>query len=264
MVGLCEDGEHLYEDFWYVGNIRSVRFAFHKTDQRLYSALSSDNPVTWLEANAFLLAGAQFRLFRYYIPNTEIATPPGLGRTMEYLVSHDPTHPTNPYHPWVSVDLTQFVSTGDPSTPIWYNLDPRFTYQLVEVMAPSAPVQFERPWGQWRIAVVERAYDDTLPPGDPQNRYPLNREIEILWVGDSSIPAFAWIPDLGYWFVGNRPVLILPMTGASTGHLFTISGLLLIALALTTGGVALYAKHKKWGPWEDEDEMVANLQDAGT
>jgi len=229
------------EDYsWFVGNIRDLTFEFHKTDEMLYLSFppAGGEPMTWSEMQNFLLAGAQFRLFRYHIPNSEMTLTPGL--TDNYLVEHDPAHSSgNPYFPWVPVDLTQSISTGNQSTPIWYDIDPRFTYQLVETEAPSLPVPFITPWGQWRIG-------SELYQGEYQ--------ITVLRVGDPTMPDFIEIPELGYWFVGNRRYLP-PLTGASPVSPLTVAGISVILLGLGIIGI-IHARRARQVNHDYEIEII--------
>ena len=204
-----------YSDAWYVGNVPIRMFEFLKTNEQLYSQPNVD-PRT-----DFLLAGAQFRLFRYHQPGT-----PSVGLDVSGLVTYDANAVGNPYHPWVEVVLDRDESSTDPLETIAYGMNPRYTYQLVEVVAPSG---FQLPWGQWRIR-----FDPSVAPGN----------FAIQYVGDHLIPAFAFRPDAGnLWYVGNRPNLNLPLLGGlHVNTAFLIGGLLAIALAF--GTAVLVAKQR--------------------
>jgi hypothetical protein len=148
---------------------------------------------------------------------------------------------------WAYVDSD--TSSGDVNTPIVFHLDRRYRYfQLVETQPPppdaNAPNGYDMPRGQWRIFL---AYDpDTTDPGSPhydtEGWEPVgdNWYIRIQAIGDPSIPAFARHPvdssvdGAGDWYMGNRPILVLPMSGGVGRSPFTFAGFTLLLLALGT------------------------------
>jgi len=158
------------------------------------------NVQDWDRINDFLLSGATFELYRFNgdSPGNVIITPDMVGQNSNQ---------------WQRVG--DFVtSTGNPDEPIVFEIIPGRVYQLVETQAPSG---FEMPGGQWRIV----ADDDG--------------SFTIIAIGDTTIPAFVNIGD-GY-YVGNRPITMLPISGGTGRGLFTLVGIFLILLAF---GAMLY------------------------
>jgi uncharacterized repeat protein (TIGR02543 family) len=242
--------------YWFVGNELIVRFALHKTNHLLYSQVSQDPnvPTNWEHINEhFLLAGAEFSLFRWDNRTTAPPDPPDAAG----LVT-DNTFGSGQWLPFADVDgETSSTSSGYVGAPIVFELDRRYRhYQLVETQPPPAcpehaPNGFEMPRGQWRLTLIE---SETRPGPD---WYWAGNDwwLQISAVGDTSIPAFATQPRDNYaldangdyiyengvrvlvcgagdWYVGNRPVLELPLMGGRGRSPFTLAGLSLLLLAM--------------------------------
>jgi hypothetical protein len=121
-----------------------------------------------------------------------------------------------------------------------FDLDKRYTYfQLVET---DPPYGYEMPRGQWRIFLANDP--DTTDPNSPH----YDTEgwenvggawyIRIRYIGDPTIPAFAFQPGdtgergAGEWYVGNRPILELPLMGGTGRNVFLIGGALTLLLGM--------------------------------
>ncbi|MCL2377572.1 MAG: hypothetical protein FWC77_00440 [Defluviitaleaceae bacterium] len=173
-------------------------FAFYKTDGRLY-----EDPYV-----IQLLAGAQFRLFRYL----SFSTP---GTDASGLVIIDSNG--NQQAGWEEIFFHNNVYTSSdvPGEYISFTMDPRFSYQLVEVVAPAG---FQLPFGQWRVT-----YD-----GSP--------DFVVEGIGNSHALEFVRIPsgigDDVDWFVGNMWDFELPLAGGSGTMLFMMGGGTLLAIGV--------------------------------
>ena len=204
-----------YDDNWHVGNLREWRFEFHKTDYRLYYRPAGQVAANWL------LPGAHFRLFRF------IGTgQPGADEKVTQGISG------NVGTRWEEVTLDRSISTGLIGEPIWYFIDPRFTYQLVEVMPPAG---FQPPWGQWRIWIGEVPLPST--PGQ------IGIRVETIGRGPLT-PDFTY--ESGNWFLGNFRVFELPLAGGRSANMYNLSGLLVISVAMLFGGM-IFVKRAKAG-----------------
>ena len=225
----CEEG------VWHLGNSPLVRFRFHKTDHRLYSQVSQDpnNPTCWDTVHTFLLEDAHFAMYRFNGPGT----PPNQVITQAQIG-------TGPGQ-WTRIE--DWISSATPTTPedyMWVYLDPVHTYfQLAETQAPPG---FDLPFGQWRLTL--RATPMTNPPSHLMDH---GYHLQIRYIGDSTIPAFARNqdgcdcdpctcdpctcphPQYGVFYVGNRPVLVLPLLGGDLMRsTFLLGGLLVILMGL--------------------------------
>ncbi|MCL2526872.1 MAG: hypothetical protein FWE42_00535 [Defluviitaleaceae bacterium] len=107
-------------------------------------------------------------------------------------------------------------STGLLADPITMGLTPGGIYHLVETFAPAG---FQIPFGQWRIT-----HDDDAP-GD----------FVIITVGGSA-PGFEYLD--GYFYVGNVPMITLPLTGGLGSKPVLWAGVLMLVIGF---GV--------WGHW---------------
>jgi len=205
------------------------RFEFFKTDQLLYHASPVINP----------LADAQFRLYRTNVPSFQIT----LGTGADGLVTINPST-SQPNAPWVAVPFVNgsYVVTSTTASYIAFNMDPRFTYQLVEIVPP---VGFEAPMGQWRITFNMVAAAGINP-------------FAVVSIGGLSIPPainslapqFNSIthPDSprrhSLWYIGNMTQIELPMTGGSGVTVFVITGSVSIVIALAaSAGLVIKSKN---------------------
>jgi len=134
---------------------------------------------------------------------------------------------TPPDHAYAGSALWEVVyssrrSTGNIATPIVMGLTPESIYQLVEVHAPAG---YQVPFGQWRIVV-----NNATPGG-----------FNITEIG-------AMVPEMnhlgGYFYVGNRRSLELPMSGGLGANMYLYSGFGVILLAIAIM-VYFYAKRRK-------------------
>ena len=195
---------------------------FQKTDQRLYSSVLDGARAE--DVYPFLLAGAVFHMYTFNCNNGTIPVP-------DELVTPDRIGNGPGY--WRRLDVG--TSTGVPGQALHLLLNPGQTNQLVEV---SPPTGFDRPRGQWRMIAND---EGDLVPDD--------QGLLIRVIGDvTSTPAFAWLyyecgVD-GMFFVGNRPTLILPMSGGS-GVSTQLQTLGLLSLSLSLGLLALMAVKRK-------------------
>ncbi|MCL2571163.1 MAG: hypothetical protein FWE11_02070 [Defluviitaleaceae bacterium] len=204
-------------------------FDFLKTDYQIYH----QNPII------SLLEGGQFRLFRNIDPGA------GLGTSSAYLVNVN-----NPESRWEEVIFTggPFITEGGlhaesttEAIPIRFVMDPRHTYQLVEVMAP---VNFQIPMGQWRIT-----YDMI------GNTF---REPAI--IGGVSAPGFIRSTDghlssvtppiaarSNLFYLGNMAQLELPMAGGTGRDMFVMAGMSILgACAVLMVAMYIMKKRVKW------------------
>jgi len=207
--------------------VGSERFEFFKTDQLLYHNQPAINP----------LPGAQFRLYRTNVPSVQAT----LGTGSDGLVITNPS--TNlPNAPWVAVQFANgnYVATSTTSSYIAFDMDPRFTYQLVEVVPP---VGFQAPMGQWRITFNMVAAAGINP-------------FAVVSIGGLSIPPainslapqFNSIthPDPprrhSLWYIGNMTQIELPMTGGSGVTIFAVAGSVSITIAFVAVGLVIKSK----------------------
>jgi len=127
----------------------------------------------------------------------------------------------------------------------------------------QAPANFELPRGQWRLRLSQDpAYQGAVGWHELGNGF----RMSITAIGDSTVPAFARNDDpthdqYGVFYVGNRPILILPLMGGVGPSAFILAGLLIIGLALFVGTV--YAKRAKLGPWKEDEGFIARMQALG-
>ena len=221
---------------FFLGNreLLGVPFRFHKSNELIYSDQEWDTP-GWLAGT--LLQGAEFNLFRFV----------GAGTPPELVTQAD----LDAGNIWELVNATPETSSGLLNAPIEFLVTLGTTYQLVEIVAPGG---FQLPWGQWRIVPSLNALNVL--------------EFSITAMGDSTIPAFVYIltpcgnctsPDCALvgapdpdgcaafiHFVGNRPVLILPLMGGMGRNVFILAGALVIFFATTA--LAYHAKRKGFIP----------------
>jgi len=205
------NGGYIYEYVyvWHVGNQDGVPFTFRKADERI---LDQGN---WPSAHHFLLPGAQFRLFRTVAPTNEL---PPLHTGSPGLITLDPAGQAG--STWVEVPLVRDTSSANFNEPIFTALMPGFTYQLVEIVAP---VGFQMPMGQWRIAICEIS-----PTG-----------FNITNIGNVPMPGFNYVPcncliscDVdNHWYLGNWRVMELPLAGGGGIAVHTTLGLSVIVAA---------------------------------
>jgi len=123
-----------------------------------------------------------------------------------------------------TVVYNNISSTGLLATPISMGLSPGGIYHLVEVQAPAG---FMIPFGQWRITTNNAA------PGG----------FVVTPIG-TMIPDFEYLD--GYFYVGNRIDIQLPMTGhTGINTRVMIAGAAGVFAAIVTIGFVLYGKSNK-------------------
>ena len=197
-------------------NIVPVLFQFYKTD-----------------IAGARLPGAQFRLFR-----TSATT--GLD---DYLITSASYTGVNPL--WVERPMEEATSLPVSGLVSFY-MTPGYTYQLVEVVAPSG---FMIPMGQWRIVV-----DFAANPGHAVGMFTTTT------IGLQSTPGLAFINsgcnvitcdntgalscnELCRWELRNLPNFELPMSGGGGTMFMVMTGSIILFMAALAAGV-LVAKKK--------------------
>ena len=180
-----------------------VPFALHKADQRV---LGNTNFTVISDIEPYLLAGAQFTLFRF----TGAGTPPAHA----YISS-----------PVWDVIYQNVTSSGLITTPIVMGLTPEGIYHLVEVLAPPG---YMIPFGQWRIVV------DTNAAGG----------FAIIPISDTPIPPITYLD--GYFYVGNRLDFELPLAGGTGMNMgMAIGGSTMVFVAFAATGYMVLVKMLK-------------------
>jgi len=216
-----------------------ILFEFFKTDQRLINMLANGNGngSSNNQAMNYLLAGAQFMVFRRPAPTGD-TDDPVLGTSDNYLVTLTNGQPNAP---WEAVPMEQSISeSGSSATPLSFNMSPGFIYQLVEAIVPQG---FQRPFGQWRVWVSDThasGFEWELvgaPPTPSLINLPCNCE--------ESIPN---CEDHVQWFLPNWPENELPLTGgtgnaSSTSIPIYVTGTALLLLA-AIAALAIQAQAK--------------------
>ena len=109
-------------------------------------------------------------------------------------------------------------STGLLTDPITMELTLDGIYHLVETLAPAG---FQVPFGQWRIT-----HDDNAP-GD----------FIIITVGGSA-PSFEYLD--GYFYVGNIPDFMLPLTGGFANNRMLWAGGLILMLGFAVWVIGIW------------------------
>jgi len=188
-------------------------FSFHKTNQDIYNDPQWDDQ-DWIDD--VLLSGAHFSVFRYMGTGT-----PASGIVTQAMIGVS----------WQLVDT--FVSTGNFSTPISFQMTPGRYYQLMETVAPT---DFQLPRGQWRITLVVGEY--AAPDG-----------FRITAQGTSAIPTFVaaggesvdGVLFGGTLFVGNLPYSVPPM-GITHGGGTAFAMLVVAVLGAGLAALKLYGK----------------------
>jgi len=213
----------------HLANIRDTRFRFHKTNDGLYTQQSHpDYP--W----QFLLPGGHFRLFRFVGIN--------LGADELVMLNTNGTIADPSRWAEVTYSLNRNVSTGLQGVGqyIAYDIDRRYTYQLVEALAPAG---FQPPWGQWRIHV-----------GRTPSPAPNDLEFLVTSIADNGQmpPMFLSRVHMSpsdvtsisdYWFIGNIQQFQLPLTGGIGISMFiTAGGVILTAAVLAMATLMLKKK----------------------
>jgi len=233
---------------YYVGNtLTPLDFVFHKADERVY------NQQNWADIESFLLSGAVFELYRF---NGNL----GHLRLDSLLMYVDPDcqdcdeqdceiHDTigNGYGQWTLVG-TQ-TSSGDIATPIIFNMIPGRIYHLIETQAPDG---YEIPGGQWRIWIQTDANGAPLFFEECTNECGectdcMSASTPMITIEartQATIPAFVVGSlsehlDDGVFYLGNRQIMILPLSGelGSAWNLLLFAGLLLLIAGI---GYAIY------------------------
>jgi len=218
-----QGGNHAFEDIdgaLHVGNERIyVDFELHKTGQNIYD-VPQWGDANWIDSQ--LRQGAHFSLFLYTGTGE-----PACGVITDTMIAAGT---------WIYVDSD--ISSGVIDSPMTFELIPGRHYHLIETTPPTGYIL---PLGEWRIIAIIRDSDEEAG-------------FRIRYQGDSTVPAFVNIilpggtsnpQDEDYnahfggtFFVGNRPILILPMSGAAgAAWLLMVAGLLLI---LTAFGFAIW------------------------
>ena len=203
----------------FVANFPHIRFAFHKTDQRLYDELAAG--ANWNTINSFLLSGAHFTMARWNNPD---ASPPA----NQIIGPADIGTGLNQWTP-----IWSGVSGSVIASPMAFYLDLRHTYfQMIETAAPSG---FATPFGQWRFTLRDE------PAASAQTYYTEIAEDVWLRIRPVGGPAPSFERNnnpshaqYGVWYVGNHPDFELPLAGGagSNSDMFYVSGVLVILLAL--------------------------------
>ena len=210
---------------------QSVTFYFLKTDNQLYAT----SPVI------SLLSGAQFRVFRAVDPDAT------LGTCENYLVVHgDPR--------WEEVEFTSgqlspdgLVATSGASGAqvMGFVMDPRHYYQIVETVSP---VGYQMPFGQWRVSfdVENDVFVAPIAIGGMAPEFIDSEDTRLAGVTHPAMSIDDW------WYVGNVPQMMLPMTGGGGNMLlFTGIGFMLFGVL---GAVYLYVvRHKSGTPLPNND-----------
>jgi len=126
--------------------------------------------------------------------------------------------------PWVSVGLPV---TSAANGVVALNLTPAGQYRLVELMAPPG---YDTPLGYWilNVTVVNGVLTVTGAPSQGGNPD---------FVRNPAAPAVNY-----NWYVGNRPGMDLPMTGASGITIFALTGSAIVMVGLA---IALLMYKKK-------------------
>ncbi|MCL2377579.1 MAG: hypothetical protein FWC77_00475 [Defluviitaleaceae bacterium] len=183
------------------------RFDFFKTDTALYGTPPIIN----------LLGGAQFRVFRNVNPELS----PSLGTSTSYIVQLPLGLPLDPMWEEISLVNNIYTSPGSGTTPLGFYMDPRHTYQIVEVMTPGG---FQIPFGQWRVSMTGAAINDVIVIG--MHAPAAIRSTTLPSGAGHPIPARA-----NLFYIGNMPDFELPLAGGSGTFAFVASGTILIMAA---------------------------------
>jgi len=126
--------------------------------------------------------------------------------------------------PWVAVGLP---AASNASGVVSFNLTPAGQYRLVEVLAP---VNFDTPFGYWILTMTPSGNTYTVTAISSQG----------------GNPNFVQHPiTTGNWYVGNRPGIDLPMTGARGITIFAISGSFVLVVAGLIIGLMVANKKKQ-------------------
>jgi len=224
---------------WFVGNfIPTVDFPFHKATYHIYNEQYWDIP-GWLDS--VLLYGAEFALFRYSGMGT-----PGYGTSdPAFLVTQERIN--SGY--WQYVDSGPHLNNPTNVVPLVLQMIPGRYYHLVETAAPAG---HQPPWGQWRIMaftreinidgemVTEVGFSITTQgaPFTPSFMNPTHTSPvggEEITIGEGAYARTYTVFFGGLNYLGNFPIVVLPMAGASGGYRYTMAGLLMILLALVVG-----------------------------
>jgi len=203
----------------------TVPFEFLKTTERLYES----------PAVIELLPGAGFRVFRTHVPEFALDTPLCLGDGS--LVIPGTLYPLGPWQEVLFVNNSTSM-TSSTTGPIAFEMDPRFTYQIIE---ETVPVGFQLPGGQWRLSHTLDTITNIFELNQPQN------------IGIVHIPSFVhrvtptYVPGEGniYWHLGNFRQIELPLTGGVGNNIFTIFGTIVVGLAgVISLLIVLYMKRR--------------------
>jgi len=195
--------------------LEPVRFEFFKTDHQLYNTPPVINPI----------AGGQFMLFRTSLPSAQVTLSTGSVGLI--------TIPPQP--PWLVVPFAngELITTSIAGSPIAIDMDPRFTYQLVEIAAPAG---YQIPMGQWRITHNIATSVFTVVNISDVNMPGAINSLDARLDGVGAPVA----GRLNLWYIGNWLQLELPLTGgvgasthiAAVGTVITIASLLILAIYL--------------------------------
>ena len=189
--------------------ILPAEFTFHKVNMEMTRHVRPEDPLTWGEIDRFLLSGAHFGLFRYTGD-----TPLGANELVPLGQFDDALGNFPANVPWELV----WYGVSTDTLPMETGIDTRFTYHLVELIAPRG---FSPPHGQWRIWY------------GPDAGGSLEFGIQTQGIADSMLPPIIEID--GIFYVGNREEFLLPITGglgARSGPLVLGASIIVIAMGL--------------------------------
>ncbi|MCL2570794.1 MAG: hypothetical protein FWE11_00170 [Defluviitaleaceae bacterium] len=193
-------------------------FYFFSTDQRVFRDV---------DPYIHRLAGTQFILFRTISPHVTDAmfnADPD-GRLVRFDANGEALSAL-----WMEIPFSCDNYTAiSANSPISFDFDARFTYQLVQVMSLPG---FQIPMGQWQITYNSNAAAGSNPfnvtvfgghtsPGlaSTDSRFPLGT--------NHPLP-----PEHNIWYFGNWPDFELPLSGGTGMSLFIISGSVITAMAV--------------------------------
>jgi len=221
------DGIFDYEIGWVFPNFPIREWPIFKIDWIIHT----DDFYTRTEDN--YLMGAWFRLYVYNGPSQP-------GPPMDMLVTSDMVGPAIDGFMWsyVTTQVSQRCAFTDDIVPMMFPMMPGRHYQLVEI---TPPVGFMLPFGQWRIepgAVSPFPEGKYLVITEIDHAPPVRQEYRPESIGGAEHPH----PHV---YIGNRPILELPMAGGGGANIFYIAAFALLGGAMgILFGVTILRKRK--------------------